>query len=65
VTPGTLEAVGLIRHQREPIAILAEGELTKKLDVSAHRFSKAAQAKIEALGGTVTVLEFERPGRIR
>lgn len=65
VTPGTLEAAGLIRHQREPVAILAEGELTKKLDVSAHRFSKAAQAKIEALGGTVTVLEFERPGRIR
>ena len=36
--------------------ILGEGELTKKLTVSAHGFSKSAVEKIEAAGGTVTWL---------
>jgi large subunit ribosomal protein L15 len=42
------------------VKILGEGELTKKLSVSAHSFSKAAVEKIEAAGGSVTWLRGER-----
>lgn len=56
VTPELLKEVGLLRHLREPVKILANGELTKSLNVSAHRFSEAASARISALGGTATVI---------
>ena len=39
------------------IKILANGELKKKLNVSAHAFSASAKAKIEELGGTCTIIE--------
>ena len=39
------------------LKILAKGELTVKVDVSANAFSAAAKAKIESLGGTATVVE--------
>jgi large subunit ribosomal protein L15 len=65
VTPDSLEQAGVLRHQREPVAILGNGDFSRKLNVSAHKFSKAAQEKIEALGGTVTVLEFEKSRKIR
>lgn len=41
---------------KQKVKILASGELTTKLDVVAHAFSKAAVAAIEALGGTATKL---------
>jgi large subunit ribosomal protein L15 len=65
VTPESLEAAGVVRHLREPIAVLAHGDFSRKLNISAHKFSKAAVEKIESLGGTVTTLEFEKPGKIR
>ena len=40
------------------IKVLGEGDLTKKLNVSAHAFSETAKLKIEAAGGTVTVIPF-------
>ena len=55
----SLEALvekGLIKNTRIDVKILGEGELTKKLTVSAHRFSKTAAEKIQAAGGTVTYL---------
>ena len=55
----TLEALvekGLIKHTRIDVKILGNGELTKKLAVTAHAFSKSARAKIEAAGGTATAL---------
>jgi large subunit ribosomal protein L15 len=55
----TLEALvdsGLVKHTRTDIKVLASGELTKKLTVTAHRFSAAAREKIEASGGTVIAL---------
>jgi large subunit ribosomal protein L15 len=56
VTPETLRGLGIGgKHGR--YKILGDGELTKKLDVSAHAFSKSAREKIEAAGGTVTVVE--------
>jgi large subunit ribosomal protein L15 len=56
VTPDALKAAGLVRKLSVDIKVLGEGELTKKLSVTAHSFSKAAVEKIEAAGGTVTRL---------
>ena len=53
VTPESLAAGGLIGHARRPVKVLGTGELTRKLSVSAHKFSKSAREKIEGLGGTV------------
>jgi large subunit ribosomal protein L15 len=57
VTPETLAARGLIRDADAAVVILGRGELDKKLSVKAHRFSKSAQAKIEAAGGKTEKLE--------
>jgi large subunit ribosomal protein L15 len=56
VTPEALKDVGLIAKLSVDVKVLGEGELTKKLSVTAHSFSKAAAEKIEAAGGTVTRL---------
>lgn len=56
VTPEALKAAGLVRKLSVDVKVLGEGELTKKLSVSAHRFSKSAVEKIEAAGGTVVWL---------
>jgi large subunit ribosomal protein L15 len=56
VTPETLKAAGLIAKLSVDVKILGEGELTKKLSVTAHAFSKSAAEKIEAAGGTITRL---------
>jgi large subunit ribosomal protein L15 len=47
---------GLIGQLKDGVKILGDGELTKSLTVKAHKFSKSAQAKIEAAGGTVEVI---------
>jgi large subunit ribosomal protein L15 len=59
VTPEGLKELGLIRSLRRDVKILGHGDLTKKLTVSAHRFSATAREKIEAAGGTVTSLREE------
>jgi large subunit ribosomal protein L15 len=56
VTPDVLKEKGLIRSLRIDVKILGEGELTRALSVTAHRFSQAAHKKIEAAGGTVIAL---------
>jgi large subunit ribosomal protein L15 len=56
VTPDALKAAGLVRKLSVDIKVLGEGELTKKLSVTAHSFSRTAVEKIEAAGGTVTRL---------
>jgi len=56
VTVEGLKASGLIGNLRHPVKILGTGELTKALSVEAHAFSKSAKEKIEAAGGSVTVL---------
>jgi large subunit ribosomal protein L15 len=55
----TLEALiekGVIKNTKIDVKILGSGELTKKLTVTAHRFSATAKEKIEAAGGTVNAL---------
>ena len=56
VTEDLLRSSRLVQKRGARIKILGEGELTKKLTVSAHGFSKSAQAKIEKAGGKVVVL---------
>jgi large subunit ribosomal protein L15 len=56
ITPETLKASGLVRKLSVDVKVLGEGELTKKLSVTAHSFSKSAVEKIEAAGGSVTRL---------
>ncbi|MHB8491335.1 MAG: 50S ribosomal protein L15 [Solirubrobacteraceae bacterium] len=56
----TLEALatkGLAKRKGVPVKILAKGELDKALNVSAHAFSASARERIEAAGGSVTVVE--------
>jgi large subunit ribosomal protein L15 len=57
VTPATLRSHGLATRKGIPVKVLGQGEIGKKLSVSAHAFSKAAREKIEAAGGTCTVVE--------
>lgn len=61
ITPDILAAVGLVRSLDKPLKILGHGDVTRPLFIIADAFSKSAQAKIEAAGGTAHVLEF--PGR--
>jgi len=55
ITPESLKEKGLIKT-RQPVKILGEGELTKKITVKAHKFSQTAIQKIEASGGKVEVI---------
>jgi len=56
VTPEVLKQRNLAKARYDELKILGDGELTKKLTVSAHRFSQSAREKIEKAGGTVVVL---------
>ncbi len=56
VSVETLMECGLVKNPQDGVKILANGELTKKLNVKANAFSEAAKAKIEALGGTCEVI---------
>ena len=60
VTVDALVSSGLIRNTRRDVKILGHGELTKKLTVSAHGFSKSAREKIEKAGGAVNWLRGEQ-----
>ena len=56
VNPQTLVDAGLVRDADKPVAILGRGDLSKKLTVKAHRFSKSAEEKITAAGGTIEII---------
>jgi large subunit ribosomal protein L15 len=57
VGPDELKSRGLATRKGVPVKILAKGELTKALTVTAHAFSASAREKIEAAGGTCQVAE--------
>src|SRR5262245_21016700 len=59
VTPESLMTAGIVKKRFDVLKVLGDGELTKKLSVSAHRFSASAKEKIEKAGGTTTIV----PGR--
>jgi len=56
VSPELLVASGVVTDLKDGIKILGDGTLTKKLIVQAQHFSKSAQDRIAALGGTVQVI---------
>ena len=56
VTPELLAERGLVGHRGRPVKILGTGDLTKKVKISAHKFSKSAREKIEGAGGSVEEL---------
>ncbi|MDH4083787.1 MAG: 50S ribosomal protein L15 [Nitrospira sp.] len=56
ITPQAMVDAGLVKRKRRPIKILGNGELKKPLVVQAHKFSKSAEAKIQAAGGRVEVI---------
>jgi large subunit ribosomal protein L15 len=51
-----LGKAGLIGQLKDGVKVLGDGELSKALTVKAHKFSKSAQEKISAAGGTAEVL---------
>ena len=56
VTVAGLKEAGLIGSSRKPVKILGQGDIEKALAVEVHAFSKTAKDKIEAAGGSVSVL---------
>ena len=52
-----LSLAGLVPGVQSRVKILGDGELTKKLQVAAHKFSKAAEEKIVGCGGTARKLD--------
>ena len=56
IDPVVLQENGLIRSSLKPVKVLGEGEIDKKLNVTASSFSESAKNKIEKAGGTVTIL---------
>lgn len=65
ITPELLKAKRLIRSVRVDVKILGQGDLTKKLTVSAHNFSKSAREKIEGAGGSITWLRGEPVPKVK
>jgi large subunit ribosomal protein L15 len=57
VTIELMQANGLATRKGVPVKVLARGELTKALTVHAHGFSAGARERIEAAGGTCTLIE--------
>jgi large subunit ribosomal protein L15 len=56
VTPELLRERGLVHGTRQPIKVLARGDIAKGLTVRAHKFSGKAAEKIAAAGGSVEVI---------
>jgi large subunit ribosomal protein L15 len=56
VTPEALVEKGLIRNTRVDIKLLGQGELTKTLSITVHAASASAREKVEAAGGSLTLL---------
>ena len=59
--PKQSRAKKLIPPNFEMFKVLGNGELKKKLTVSAHRFSKSAEEKIQKAGGSTTLLPGKKP----
>lgn len=56
ITPEVLHERGLIKKAKHDLVILGNGDISKGLNISAHRFTKAAKEKIEKAGGSATVI---------
>ncbi|MNC94476.1 50S ribosomal protein L15 [compost metagenome] len=57
VDEATLRQAGLVKGSHDGVKVLGDGELSKKLNVSATKFSKSAREIIEKAGGTVQEIQ--------
>jgi large subunit ribosomal protein L15 len=65
VDEAALRSVGLANGRADGVKILGEGELKKKLTVSAHAFSASARTKIEAGGGSCEIISVKKAEAVR
>jgi large subunit ribosomal protein L15 len=56
VTPELLKEKGVVKNLKDGLKVLGDGDLTVKLTVKAHKFSRTAEEKIAAAGGATEVL---------
>lgn len=56
VTPGLLKEKNIVKNLKDGLKVLGEGDLNVKLTVKAQKFSKSAEEKIQAAGGTAEVI---------
>lgn len=56
INPDVLYNIGMVAKRRALVKILGNGELTSKLEITAHAFSATAKEKIEAAGGSATTV---------
>ena len=61
ITPESLAGLNLVKGRYDELKVLGNGELKKKLKISAHRFSKSAMDKIAQAGGEAIVLPGKAP----
>jgi large subunit ribosomal protein L15 len=61
VTPDAISGKAIVKGSYDLLKVLGEGELTKGLKISAHRFSRSAMEKIEKAGGQAVVLPGKKP----
>ena len=61
VSPDLLRGKGIVKGAYDVLKVLGNGELTKNLTVSAHKFSRQAAEKIEKAGGRMVVLPGKKP----
>ncbi|MFZ5829273.1 MAG: 50S ribosomal protein L15 [Planctomycetota bacterium] len=61
VTVESLKEMNLAKGRFDRLKILGNGELTKKLKITAHQFSKSALEKIQQAGGEAVVLPGKKP----
>ena len=65
VTPETLVEKGVLKNTKTDVKILGNGDLKKKLSITAHAVSASAREKIEAAGGTVELLRAPKVHKVR
>ena len=56
VTPELLKETGILKNQLDGVKVLGNGEITKKITVRAHKFSKSAVEKLEKSGSKIEVI---------
>ena len=56
ITPEVMHKRGIIKKAKHDIVVLGNGNISKALKISAHRFTKSAREKIEKAGGAITVI---------
>lgn len=65
VTPETLVEKGVIKNTKTDVKLLGNGDLAKKLTVRVHAISATAREKVEAAGGTVSLLKEQKPKKAK